>query len=202
MKLLSTYVDDLIKKYQETNSLESFRVQFNIAVISDLLYDRISSAMEKEQVELISQQWDRVAKSEIQQSIVVISLSYNSIPSTLSEERKSDESLKSLVTSEVVSSPEYKKLRTQYEAICVVVKRCQELVKKQQEERKELEGRLTAKDEEINTLKLLSEQASQTKINSSGTKSSIMTGITILAVVLAFVIGFVLGQFAYQFMMK
>lgn len=33
-----------------------FRVQFNIAVISDLLYDRISSAMEKEQVELISQQ--------------------------------------------------------------------------------------------------------------------------------------------------
>ena len=31
-------------------------MQFNIAVISDLLYDRISSAMEKEQVELISQQ--------------------------------------------------------------------------------------------------------------------------------------------------
>ena len=61
-------------------------------------------------------------------------------------------------------SPEYKKLRTQYEAICVVVKRCQELVKKQQEERKELEGRLAAKDEEINTLKLLSEQASQTKV--------------------------------------
>lgn len=37
-------------------------------------------------------------------------------------------------------------------------------MKKQQEERKELEGRLTAKDEEINTLKLLSEQASQTKV--------------------------------------
>lgn len=47
--------------------------------------------------------------------------------------------MSTFTVTDVASTPEYKKLRTQYEAICIVVKRCQDIIRKQQEEKAEWE---------------------------------------------------------------
>ena len=66
MKIHPRYVDELLQNYRETKTLEScrlffpftrsYRLQFLIAGISDLLYDRISTADEESQAALLSKQ--------------------------------------------------------------------------------------------------------------------------------------------------
>lgn len=109
-----------------------------------------------------------------------------------------------------IQTPEYKQLRTKYEAICVVVKRCQDIIQKQQNEKKDLEKKL----EETQS----SQQSSRIKETDrvisvyfyycsllqegiiSNVKTSTITSISVFGFILAFVIGFVLGQFASRFM--
>ena len=60
------YVDEILQSYRETKTLEScrlfflvtsrYRLQFLIAGISDLLYDRISTADEESQAALLAKQ--------------------------------------------------------------------------------------------------------------------------------------------------
>ena len=49
--------------------------------------------------------------------------------------------------------PEYKRLKTQYYAIFVIVKRCQDIVRKQQEEKAELTKKLKAAEESLTAAK-------------------------------------------------
>lgn len=49
---------------------------------------------------------------------------------------------------------EYQKLKKQYNALCVVFKRCQDVIKSQEESKGELQSQLQNKESEMNALRL------------------------------------------------
>ena len=119
------------------------------------------------------------------------------------EERKSEESLNSIVSSDVCLTPEYKKLRKQYDALCVLFKRCQDVIKLQEKDKQELKEKVTAMETEVTTLKMdMNLHPTVSTSTSTSVKPAILTGVTIFSIILAFVLGFVVGQFATHFVWK
>ena len=50
-------------------------------------------------------------------------------------------------------TPEFRKLRKQYEALCVVFKRCEGIIKNQEKEKEELKTKLEESEKEVASLK-------------------------------------------------
>ncbi|KAK8829533.1 hypothetical protein WA556_005451 [Blastocystis sp. ATCC 50177/Nand II] len=200
VKIHPKVVDELLKGYMESKTFESYRLQFIITGISDLLYDRISTADEEAQSALLAKQWEETSKLDTQQTILPVTFFTNAVVPPTLEERKSEESLTSLVSTDVFTHPEYKRLKTQYDAICVIVKRCQDLVKKQQEEKEELEKKLKVAEGSLAAVKEEQDlDLSASKHVLTRVKPSTLSGISVFGFVIAFIVGFILGQFVSRF---
>lgn len=52
-----------------------------------------------------------------------------------------------------MQTPEYKKLRKQYDALCVLFKRCQDVIKLQEKDKQELKNKVATVEAELTTLK-------------------------------------------------
>ena len=199
IRIPSKFVDELIQKYTESGSLECYKLQFNVISISDLAFDKISKLPEEQQMEEMTNVWNVMSKSDIQQTFRTISFIHKSAHVGTVEERKSEESIDTLVSSDVYTTPEFRKLRKQYEALCVVFKRCEGIIKNQEKEKDELKKKLEESEKEVASLKDdINSHTCQVPVVSS-MKPKLISAITVILVILAFVLGFVGGQLATQY---
>lgn len=175
-------------------------------------------------------QWEETTKLDTQQVVIPVTFFTHSVTPSALEERvwvkgvneaqKSEESLASVVSTDVLmvfpstecytQHPEYNRLKLQYDAICVIVKRCQDLVKKQQEEKDELEKKLKVAEDSLAAMKeeqdldLSASVREDVMIDGqkhvvTRVKPSTLSGISVFGFVIAFIVGFILGQFVSRF---
>lgn len=92
----------------------------------------------------------------------------------------------------------------------MIVKRCQDIVRKQQEEKEELTKKLKAAEESLTAAKEVKDLDLDASVGTvwrrdvqkrvmTYVKPSTLSGISVLGLIVSFVIGFILGQLASHF---